>query len=242
MNVSAGQQIKAGQPLGASGGQAGAFGSGNSGGPHLHFEVRKGGTTVDPIPYLAGGQQVLSSVPDGATAAVAASPQQTGGLAAQKTLDVLSGRQPTPDPTQPSTTTSSGSTSASDTDPAGVDAFLSAIRQHESGGDYTIHNQSGLSNASGAYQYLGSTWNNYGGYAEAAQAPPSVQDAKAKADALAYFAKYHSWKLAAIAWYGGPGIADMVARGQNPGSPQGQGSYLAYGNTIAQMMSGGTGG
>jgi hypothetical protein len=56
--------------------------------------------------------------------------------------------------------------------------------------------------------------------------------------ASALFNQFHSWRLVAIAWYGGPGVAQQVAAGQDPGSPQGQGGYLAYGNTIAGMMGG----
>ena len=37
--------------------------------------------------------------------------------------------------------------------------FLACVRQRESGGDYTIHELTGASDAAGAYQFLPSTWN-----------------------------------------------------------------------------------
>jgi hypothetical protein len=127
-----------------------------------------------------------------------------------------------------------------DNDPGALGAFLAATKQHESGGDYTARNNSGQSNAAGAYQFLGSTWKGAGGStASAADASPQEQDAVASKMAMALFNEFHSWRLVAIAWYGGPGIAQQVAAGQDPGSPQGQGGYLAYGDTIANMMSGG---
>jgi hypothetical protein len=57
--------------------------------------------------------------------------------------------------------------------------FLACVRAHESdtAGGYSAQNPS--SSASGAYQILDSTWQNYGGYPTAASAPPSVQDERA---------------------------------------------------------------
>jgi Transglycosylase-like domain len=61
--------------------------------------------------------------------------------------------------------------------------FLACVRNHESGGDYTAKNPA--STASGAYQFLDSTWRTvsaaagHGGYPTARSAPPAVQDAVA---------------------------------------------------------------
>lgn len=56
--------------------------------------------------------------------------------------------------------------------PVGI--AMAASRFLESGGDYLA--QAAGSSASGAYQVIDSTWNNFGGYPRAYLAPPAVQD------------------------------------------------------------------
>ena len=53
------------------------------------------------------------------------------------------------------------------------------VVDRESKGQIDIYNTQG-SGASGKYQFMPETWNGYGGYANAADAPESVQDAKAE--------------------------------------------------------------
>jgi hypothetical protein len=84
-------------------------------------------------------------------------------------------------------------------DPAGLDAFMWGLRQEESSNRYNLAPESG-SSASGAYQYLRSSWANYGGYAQAYLAPASVQDQKAKADLTRLYNQYHNWDQVAAAW------------------------------------------
>lgn len=60
---------------------------------------------------------------------------------------------------------------------AQLDAALVTVRTLESDGDYTA--RASGSSASGAYQFIDTTWAGYGGYPQAWQAPVTVQDAKA---------------------------------------------------------------
>lgn len=147
----------------------------------------------------------------------------------------ITGSQPPPG-AMPGAT--SGTTSAAGPGPAGITAFLAAIRGHESGGNYTAVNPAG---AYGAYQFIDSTWKSeataagYGQYANehASAAPPSVQDAVASFMATNYFNKYGKWDLTAEAWY------DPALVGQNVVPAPGAGNtetVTAYGADILKRM------
>jgi hypothetical protein len=103
-----------------------------------------------------------------------------GALKADEELQVFL-RTLTPPPTStPVTTPHSVSRTMwpSSLYPCGGDLPPCYVKMRESGGDYNAQNPS--SSASGAWQFLDSTWNGFGGYARAAYAPPDVQDARAR--------------------------------------------------------------
>lgn len=120
-----------------------------------------------------------------------------------------------------------GSGSASD-----IDAFLYAQRMVESNNNYKA--RSPYSSASGAYQYITSTWANYGGYSTAAAAPPHVQDARAKKDAMTQYNKFKDWeKVAAYHFY--PAWANDKSKwNQAPG--RGNPSVRTYVNKIMKYF------
>jgi hypothetical protein len=84
--------------------------------------------------------------------------------------------------------------------PAELEAILFTIRLIESGHRYDVPPNRG--NASGAYQYIASTWNGHAGYPHAYLAPPEVQDARAASDVQAILA---TWKgdvsMVPVIWY-----------------------------------------
>ena len=71
--------------------------------------------------------------------------------------------------------------------PTELATILATIRTLESGHDYSAQSRS--STASGAYQFIDSSWNGFGGYARAKDAPPAVQDAAAALHALSVLAR-----------------------------------------------------
>lgn len=68
---------------------------------------------------------------------------------------------------------------------SGTTRFLACVRAHESATSGGYRAQNPRSSASGAYQFIDSTWRTqsaragYGGYSRAIHAPPYVQDAVA---------------------------------------------------------------
>ena len=127
--------------------------------------------------------------------------------------------------------------------PGDLGTFLAAIRTHESGGDYTAANPS--STASGAYQFIDSTWRSESApagaapYARAMDAPPAVQDAVATFMATNLYnspAGNHAWANVAGGWYLGhvplPSEMDVAPPGNGNLTPR------MYEDAIAALMAG----
>lgn len=89
-----------------------------------------------------------------------------------------------PPPPAPVVTTTTAPTAGASTAPSyssgrcGGDLPSCAIMYCESGGN--IHAENPTSTASGKWQIIDGTWNGYGGYSHASDAPEHVQDAKAR--------------------------------------------------------------
>ncbi|MFD0855129.1 hypothetical protein ACFQ07_23005, partial [Actinomadura adrarensis] len=79
--------------------------------------------------------------------------------------------------------------------------FLHALRMYESGGVYDRPTGAAGSDACGAYQYISTTWNNYKGYRTACDAPPSVQDQRAREDTIERFNDFGNWQQTAAAHF-----------------------------------------
>ncbi len=112
-------------------------------------------------------------------------------------------------PAEPAPTTTTTTTTAPPAAPAAqhvtvydgqLGQILATIRYMESRGQYHLPPNKG--NASGAYQFIASTWGNYGGYAHAYLAPPGVQDERAAADVQRFLDRYdNDVSMIPVLWY-----------------------------------------
>jgi len=103
-----------------------------------------------------------------------------------------------------------------------LEKFMAGIRKVESGGNYkAVGPPTPYGRATGAYQFIKPTWGNYKGYANAKDAPKSVQDARAEQLMSGYYKKFGRWDLVAVAWHAGEGTAAKVKK--NPSALNGVG-------------------
>ncbi len=100
--------------------------------------------------------------------------------------------------------------------PKELSDILLTIRLMESGDRYDARPNRG--GASGAYQYIDSTWANYGGYPSAYLAPPWVQDERAASHVTAILERYNGdVSMVPVIWYypraaGNPELMDQVPK------------------------------
>lgn len=84
--------------------------------------------------------------------------------------------------------------------PSQIANILATIRYLESRGNYLAPPNKGR--ASGAYQFITSTWNNYAGYPNAYLAPPEIQDERAAADVMKFLAQWNNdVSMIPVMWY-----------------------------------------
>ena len=132
-----------------------------------------------------------------------------------------------PDTTTPGTDTTIDTTTPVEapapegSGPVSIELVLATIRQVESGNSYTAHANTG--SASGAYQFVDSTWNNYGGYPSAWMAPTAIQDERARILAEPILRR---WGLPGvpIGWYYPAALGDPSWLDRIP--------HPEYGNTL----------
>jgi cell wall-associated NlpC family hydrolase len=132
---------------------------------------------------------------------------------------------------------------AGDPDPAELAKFMWAKRQLESGQNYTITSK--YSTASGAYQYIDSTWqapahraiwSRYGDFPRAYMAPPNVQDEVAKSDFVSAWHTYHNWSQVAMSHYVPAWTADPRKWDEVPGGGGNTLTLRQYANKVLTLM------
>jgi hypothetical protein len=173
-------------------------------------------TTTTTVPPETTTTTTTTTTVPAATTTIAAQPTTTVAIAPPANE---------PDATAPTTTTTLAPpvTAAGPVAPPArnvtvypeqMEHILATIRYLESRGGYTLPPNKG--NASGAYQFIGSTWNNYGGYAHAYLAPPEIQDERAVKDVTRFLKQFNNdVSMVPVMWYypkaaSEPALMDVV--------------------------------
>lgn len=101
-----------------------------------------------------------------------------------------------------------------------VSRALKVIRKLESGNNYRAQNP--RSSASGAYQFLDTTWGGYKGYASAKDAPASIQDDKARVMVVKILESHgYDFNWVPAVWYAGSAGAIRIDWDTTPGASAG---------------------
>lgn len=121
---------------------------------------------------------------------------------------------------------------------AQIDTFLRAILGFESGGDPTAQNPK--ASASGLFGYIDSTWDGFGGYTHAREAPVEVQWAKARLDVAGKLQRYGGdWRKVAMAWYYPAWVNDPSKHNSIPAPEYGNTKTLAqYADLVMSRFTG----
>lgn len=120
-----------------------------------------------------------------------------------------------------------------------ADFLLPRIRQHESTNNYKADRSKTHpgQTASGAYQYIDSTWGGYNGFKRAVDAPPEIQDQRAKEDFVKALTKYGGDPFKAVASHYFPKYAHNPSMWSNP-IVDGKGNPIPNAPTVEQYVSG----
>ena len=158
------------------------------------IEATPPATTVAPPP------EPTTTAPVTATTAPAPTAEETTTTTSTTTEPVPTESTAAGTTTETTTTTTVAPADQQVVRPAQIEYVLATIRYLESRGDYTAPPNRGR--ASGAYQYIPTTWAGYGGYAEAYLAPPWVQDERAQADVESILRTYgNDVSMVPVIWY-----------------------------------------
>jgi hypothetical protein len=159
-------------------------------------------TTTTTVPTATTTTTTTTTVATATTTTTTTPPEDS-------TPTTLVAPPPVTPSTAPPTTLAPPTTTPGPSAPAGrnitvypeqIEHILATIRYLESRGIYTLPPNKG--GASGAYQFVRSTWNNYGGFEHAYLAPPHIQDERAAKDVKLFLAAFNNdVSMVPVMWY-----------------------------------------